>query len=86
MARKNVGTKTGKHAAKKVSASGKAAPAKQNAGVRRNSYPRQSAPKAMRIARAILEQNAGHAATRAEAAGFLGLSATGAFGVRLLPE
>lgn len=83
MARKNVGTKTAKRTAKKVSASAKAAPAKQYAGVRRNSYPRHSAPKAMRIARAILEQNAGHAATRAEAAGFLGLSATGAFGVEI---
>jgi hypothetical protein len=88
MARKNVGTKVGKRATKKTAAKPKAAKAvegsgKTNAGTGRNSYPRQSAPKAMRIARAILEQNAGHATTRSEAAAFLGLSATGAFGVEI---
>lgn len=89
MARKNVGTKIGKRAAKKQGTKAKSlskatqAAGKHGAVGGRNSYPRQSAPKAMRIARAILEQNAGHAVTRAEAAAFLGLSATGAFGVEI---
>jgi hypothetical protein len=92
MARKNVGTKVGKRTAKKVPAKTRArakngkVPVKQvGGGGGRNSYPRQSAPKAIRIARAILEQNAGQPVTKPQAAAFLGLSSTGAgnFGVEI---
>ncbi len=42
-------------------------------------YPRQSVERSLRIPRAILEQNAGRPCTTAEAAAFLGISATGPF-------
>lgn len=47
-------------------------------------YPKHPVDKSLRIANAIMEQNAGKSCTRSEAAKFLGLkSATGAFGVEV---
>lgn len=47
-------------------------------------FPKHSLPRAMRIATAILDQNAGKACSREEAAKMLGLgSAVGAFGVEI---
>lgn len=47
-------------------------------------YPRHSVEKALRIPKAILEQNGGHASTLAQAAGYLGLkTAKGPFAVEI---
>ena len=47
-------------------------------------YPRHSVEKALRIPRAILEQNGGHASTVVQAAGYLGLTnPKGAFAVEI---
>src|SRR4030067_777241 len=47
-------------------------------------FPRHSVAKAIRIAQAILDQNAGKACSRADAAKFLGLSSpAGPFGVEI---
>ena len=48
-----------------------------------SSFPRHSVEKALRIPKAILEQNAGRECTPKEAASFLGLSATGPFMVEV---
>lgn len=64
----------------------KPAPAQQpkSAAARPSKYPRQSVEKALRVPQAILDKNAGHACTRAEAAGFLGLkNEKGPFGVEI---
>ena len=50
----------------------------------RVAFPKHSSPKAIRIASAILDQNAGKPCTRDEAARMLGLaSAAGPFGVEI---
>jgi hypothetical protein len=46
-------------------------------------YPRQSVRKALKVPRAILDQNAGKPRTDFEAAGFCGVKWHGAFGVEL---
>ncbi len=46
-------------------------------------YPRHNLERALRAPRAILEQNAGHACTDREAAGFVGIGYTGEFGSEL---
>src|SRR5262245_42011633 len=46
-------------------------------------YPRHNLERALRAPRAILEQNAGHACTDHEAAGFVGIGYTGEFGSEL---
>lgn len=48
-----------------------------------SSFPRHSVGKALRIPKAILDQNAGKACTAAEAAAFLGVKAHGPFRVEL---
>lgn len=50
---------------------------------RRAKYPRHSVEKALRIPKAILEQNAGKECTPDEAAGFLGVGPKGPFGVEI---
>ncbi len=50
---------------------------------KRAKYPRHSVEKALRIPKAILEQNAGKACTPKEAAEFLGLKAVGPFNVEI---
>ena len=70
-----------KKAAAKKPRSRKKAPSTRSAQAK---YPRHSLEKALRIPRAILEQNAGKACTDKEAAGYLGLTAArGPFGVEL---
>ncbi|HAS82203.1 MAG TPA: hypothetical protein DCS43_05890 [Verrucomicrobia bacterium] len=49
----------------------------------RPKYPRHSVEKALRISRAILEQNAGKACTPKEAAAYLGMKAQGPFNVEV---
>jgi len=49
----------------------------------RAKYPRHTAEKALRIPRAILEQNAGKPCTPKEAAAFLGVGPKGPFGVEI---
>ena len=64
----------------------KTTPAKQPkaAAAKPSKYPRQSVEKALRVPQAILDKNAGHACTRQEAAGFLGLKTEkGPFGVEV---
>src|SRR5690348_5240551 len=50
---------------------------------KRAKYPRHSVEKALRIPRAILEQNAGKACTPAEAAAYLGVGNAGPFSVEV---
>ncbi len=50
---------------------------------KRAKYPRHSIEKALRVPKAILEQNAGKACTPAEAAAFLGVGSGGPFGVEI---
>ena len=55
-----------------------------SSAVSKAKFPRHSVAKAIRIAQAILDQNAGKACSRADAAKFLGLStAAGPFGVEI---
>ena len=63
----------------------KSAPAKSTPlAASKAKFPRHSVAKAIRIAQAILEQNAGKACSRADAAKFLGLgSPAGPFGVEI---
>ncbi len=63
----------------------KAAPAKSTLPANSKAkFPRHSVAKAIRIAQAILEQNAGKACSRADAAKFLRLgSPAGPFGVEI---
>lgn len=70
---------------KTIKPSKKAAPAKSTAlAGSKAKFPRHSVAKAIRIAQAILEQNAGKSCTRADAAKFLGLgSPAGPFGVEI---
>lgn len=49
----------------------------------RSKYPRHSVEKALRIPKAILEQNAGRPCTNQQAAGYLGVGANGAFTVEI---
>lgn len=57
---------------------------KTNSNSGKAKFPRHSVGKAIRIAQAILEQNAGHACSRDEAAKFLGLSTSkGPFSVEI---
>lgn len=58
-------------------------PVKKFGGPVRAKYPRHSVEKALRIPRAILEQNAGKACTHEEAAGYLGVGAKGPFAVEI---
>lgn len=78
---------TKKSAKKAVNKSVKKAaikPAKAPANGSRAKYPRQSVEKALRIPKAIIEQNAGKSCTAAEAAAFLGrTSAAGPFAVEI---
>ena len=70
--------KTTKPAKKRVSAKATAAPGSKA------KFPRHSVGKAIRIAQAIVEQNAGKPCSRAEAATFLGLSSpAGPFSVEI---
>lgn len=46
-------------------------------------FPRHSVDRALRIPQAIIDQNAGHPSTRAEAAKFLGVSTSGAFDLEI---
>ncbi|TLY50112.1 MAG: hypothetical protein E6K53_11635 [Gammaproteobacteria bacterium] len=71
-------------APQKKSAKKPSARAKKAAGVGRAKFPRHSVTAALRIPRAILEQNAGKACTPDEAAAFLGLAtAKGPFAVEV---
>lgn len=68
----------------KKSPSKRAAPAKKraaNTSAATSNYPRQAVERALRIPRAILEQNAGKPCTIEESASFLGVSANGAYRV-----
>ncbi len=65
---------TSKKAAKKAGKKASAAPP---------NYPRQSPEKALRIPRAILEQNAGKECSDSEAVGYLGLKLSGALQVEI---
>jgi hypothetical protein len=58
-------------------------PRKQTATTARAKYPRHSVERALRIPRAILEQNAGKACTPEEAAGYLGVGSKGPFAVEI---
>jgi hypothetical protein len=55
----------------------------KEAKTKRAKYPRHSVEKALRIPKAILEQNAGKACTPDEAAAFLGVGPKGPFGVEI---
>ncbi|MEA2263013.1 MAG: hypothetical protein QOJ51_5838 [Acidobacteriaceae bacterium] len=70
-------------ATKEVRKSAKKASSKTTAasGNAQAKYPRHSVERALRIPRAILEQNAGRACTPAEAAGYLGIGFRGPFTV-----
>ena len=77
--------------AKKAAAKKNAAPRKRkerarkasSAGDLRAKFPRHSVVKALRIPRAILEQNAGKASTQPEAAAFVGVGYGGPFNVEI---
>src|SRR6266513_2760390 len=49
----------------------------------RAKYPRHSVERALRIPKAILDQNAGKACTTEQAAAFLGVGSKGPFGVEI---
>src|SRR6266699_7155529 len=51
--------------------------------ITRAKYPRHSVEKALRIPKAILEQNAGKPCTTEQAAAFLGVGSKGPFGVEI---
>lgn len=68
------GTKKAKKAVRKRPKAAKSPPAK---------YPRHAVDKALRIPRAILEQNAGKECTVKESAGFLGVGAAGPYTVEV---
>lgn len=78
MAKKAAVTRPGKRrgAAKKTSAG-------QQAGASTSKFPRHSIERALRIPRAILEQNAGKPCTIAESAAFLGVSPAGPYRVEV---
>src|SRR5690348_9175975 len=59
------------------------AKARKKANGGRAKYPRHAVDRALRIPKAILEQNAGKACTPKEAAGYLGVGAAGPFGVEI---
>jgi hypothetical protein len=73
--------------AKKKAAAAKKPPARKakDTEAGRAKFPRHSVTKALRVPRAILEQNAGNACTPAEAAAFVGVGAGGPFNVEVGP-
>jgi len=60
-----------------------AAKSLKEAKTRRAKYPRHSVERALRIPKAIVEQNAGKACTAEQAAAFLGVGPKGPFGVEI---
>lgn len=62
---------------------GKAPASRSESDPSRAKFPRHSVAKCMRIARAILEQNAGHPCSAAEAAAFVGVGLGGPFKVEI---
>lgn len=82
--KKRATKKVAKKVAKKTSAAGTKADKKSSkSAAQQAKYPRHSVEKALRIPRAIYEQNAGNPATRKEAAAYAGGSVTGAFNVEV---
>jgi hypothetical protein len=72
-----------KKAAKKAARKKASAPAKKAAANAVAKYPRHSIERALRIPKAILEQNAGRPCTPEEAAGYLGVGFRGPFTVEV---
>jgi hypothetical protein len=77
MATENVKAK--RKARRRRKAIGRTAKTRKSVDAVRAKYPRHALPKALRIPRAILEQNAGHACTEADAASFVGVGVGGPF-------
>lgn len=81
-AAKKVPNRAPKKTAKRVpraDPSTSAAPKAADTDAARSRFPRHSVSKCIRIAKAILEQNAGHPCTPAEAAAFVGIGISGEF-------
>lgn len=81
--RRRTRKKAPKVATKKKARVKKGGRGKAASAVSRGNFPRHSVARALRIPRAILEQNAGRACTQREAASFLGVKVTGPFGVEM---